>query len=75
MKNKLSDLHNILFAELERLGDEELKGDALAEELKRSRAITGVASQIIANGQLALKAKKLSADTEEQLPDMLEAGK
>lgn len=34
MKNTLLDLNNHLFAEMERLGDEELKGDALAEELQ-----------------------------------------
>nr|DAN93838.1 MAG TPA: hypothetical protein [Caudoviricetes sp.] len=28
MKNTLLDLNNHLFAEIERLGDEELKGDA-----------------------------------------------
>lgn len=74
MKNKLSDLHNILFEQLERLNDNELKGEALGEELKRSKALTGVASQIIANGQLALRAKRQAADTEENLPPMLEAG-
>lgn len=74
MKNKLSDLHNILFEQLERLNNEDLKGDELTNELQRSRAITGVASQIIANGQLALKAKKMHEDTLEPLPPMLEAG-
>lgn len=74
MKNKLSDLHNILFEELERLNDDNLIGDALATELQRSRAMTGVASQIIANGQLALRAKRMHEDTREPLPSMLEVG-
>ncbi|MDR0877247.1 MAG: hypothetical protein LBN21_04280 [Treponema sp.] len=56
MKNKLSDLNNHLFAEIERLGDEELKGDDLAQEINRAHAITNVAAQIINNGSLVLKA-------------------
>jgi hypothetical protein len=56
MKNKLSDLHNHLFAELERLGDESLKGETLQEEIGRATAISKIASQTIANGQLALNA-------------------
>lgn len=57
MKNKLIDLNNHMFAQIERLSDEELKGDKLAEEIQRSRAITSVAGQIIDNARLALKAQ------------------
>lgn len=58
MKNKLIDLNNHLFEELERLNDEELKGDNLEEELKRSEAITKVAQTIVNNGELMFKAQK-----------------
>lgn len=57
MQNKLSDLNNHLFAQLERLGDEELAGDKLNEEITRAKAVTDVAQQIIANGSLVLRAK------------------
>lgn len=57
-KNKLSDLNNHLFAQLERLGDEDLKGDALTEEIGRAKAVTNVAQQIVNNGNLVLSAVK-----------------
>ena len=38
-QNKLTDLNNHLFAELERLGDEGLTGDKLEEELGRAKSI------------------------------------
>lgn len=68
MKNTLADLNNHLFAQMERLSDEELKGEALQEEIRRAETVCGVACQIIANGELALKAEKfrdsaMSADT------------
>jgi len=62
MKNKLIDLNNHLFAEMERLSDEDLKGDALAEEIQRAKSLAGVAVQIISTGQLALSATKAIND-------------
>lgn len=58
MKNKLSDLNNHLFAQLERLNDESLKGDDLEREIERSRAVTGVSKEIVANARLVLDADK-----------------
>lgn len=62
MNNKLSDLNNHLFAELERLSDEELNEDELKSEIGRARAITSVSKQIIENGALALKAEKFKQE-------------
>ena len=59
MKNKLSDLNNHLFAQLERLSDEDIKGEDLDEEIRRAEAVCNVATQIIDNGSLALKAEKM----------------
>lgn len=57
MKNSLSDLNNHLFAQLERLNDEELKGEELQKEISRSKAITGIAQQVISNARLVLDAE------------------
>jgi hypothetical protein len=62
VKNTLTDLNNYLFAELERLDDESVKGNDLTEEITRAKAITGVAMQIISNGSLALQAKQFIAE-------------
>ncbi|MGP4843352.1 hypothetical protein ACTXGQ_04400 [Marinobacter sp. 1Y8] len=58
MKNKLNDLNNHLFAQLERLSDESLEGARLEEEIERSRAVTGVSKEIVANARLVLDAAK-----------------
>lgn len=62
MKNSLEDLHNHLFAQLERLSDESVKGDALKEEISRARAVSEIARGIVENGNLALKAQKMQGD-------------
>lgn len=62
MKNKLLDLNNHLFAQIERLSDEELSEEALAKEVKRTEAIIRVGEQIISNAALALSGAKLVAE-------------
>lgn len=58
MKNKLTDLNDHLFAQLERLNDEDLTEDKLNKEIQRSKALTDIAKPIIANAQLILDAQK-----------------
>ncbi|WP_378186863.1 hypothetical protein ACE939_00760 [Aquimarina sp. W85] len=62
-KNTLSDLNNHLFAQLERLGDEELSQEDLKKEMERSKAINGVARNIIDNAKTALEGAKLTYDS------------
>lgn len=61
MKNKLADLNNHLFAQLERLGEEELTDEQIEREGKRAEAIVSVAEQIVKNADVQLKAAQLLA--------------
>lgn len=77
MKNTLADLNNHLFAQIERLGDESLKGEELMQEIHRADAITDVATQIISNASLVLKAcqyKDEKWDADATVPKMLQGG-
>jgi hypothetical protein len=55
MKNKLSDLQNHIFAEIEKVIDDELTGDKLKEELARSMALNELFKTAVANGALMAK--------------------
>lgn len=56
MKNKLSDLNDHLFAQMERLSEEGLTAEQIQQEAKRGEAIVNVAEQIIRNADLTFKA-------------------
>ena len=62
MKNKLTDLNNHLFAQLERLSEEGLTPEQIDTEVKRTDAIVGVAEQIVRNADLQLKAVTIVAN-------------
>ena len=58
MRNKLTDLNNILFESIERLNDDDLSAEELDKEIRKSDAIQKVARTIIDNANLALQAQK-----------------
>ena len=62
MKNGLIDLNDHLFAQIERLGDESIKGKELSAEIARSKSISDIAGKIISNGQLVLNAAQFKAE-------------
>ena len=78
MKNTLGDLNNHLFAQLERLSDEDVKGEELQVEIMRANAITSVAKVIVDNGKLALDTMKhmdeygYNSEGTRKVPAMLE---
>ncbi len=59
MKNKFTDLQDHLMATLERVSDEDVKGDELEAELKRAKVVSEVAGKMIDNGRLVLDAERL----------------
>ena len=59
MKNKISDLNNHLFAQLERLSDEDLNEEDLKKEIERARAISNISKNIIESTKTAFEGMKL----------------
>jgi len=51
MKNKLTDLNNYLFEQLERLNDDDLTSEELEVQLKKTKAVTEVSQNIINNAK------------------------
>lgn len=73
-KNKMEDLNNLLFEQLERLNDESLD---LEQELKRAKAISDVSDKLIQSADLSFKVMKLRADLtgNVETPEVLEVKK
>jgi hypothetical protein len=76
VKNTLGDLNNYLFEQLDKLGDEDLTGDELDSEIRRSEAMAKVSEQIIRTGELQFKAMQhmdeYGYDRPKAIPEMLE---
>lgn len=76
MKNTLGDLNNHLFAQLEKINDDDLSGEALDVEIKRTEAMAKISEQIIKTGELQFKAMQhmdeYGYDRKKAVPEMLE---
>ncbi|GAA5560728.1 hypothetical protein Asch02_02239 [Acinetobacter schindleri] len=60
--SNLSELNKHLFAQLDRLSNNELKGDALKEGVSRAGAVNEICKSVIENANLQLQATKLVAE-------------
>lgn len=72
--NNLSKLNDVLFDQLLRLTDDSISDDFLAEEINRSKAVSNIARDIIANSKLALDVVSVqkTMGSVKDLPRMLE---
>jgi hypothetical protein len=71
MKNRLIDLNNHLFAQLERLSAEDLTAEQIEQEVKRADAIVDISEQVIRTSDLTLRAVTLVANHGDRLKPML----
>lgn len=62
MKNKLTDLSNYLFEQIERINDDSLSDEELDKQIKKSEQINTLAETIIKNGELQFKAAMKAAE-------------
>lgn len=65
--NNLDTLNNELFAQLRKLSS--AGKDDLNDEIERTKAVCQIATSVVSNATLALKAKCIAQNV--QLPDML----
>ncbi len=61
-KNKISDLNNHLYEQLERLNDDSLSEHQLEQEVQRANAMSQLGTVIVNNNKVALSAMKLAMD-------------
>ena len=73
MRNKLSDLNNHLFAQLERLSEEDITDETLQKEVARAQAVADVAEAIVSSAKVQLRAHELAyeAGMEITVPKLL----
>lgn len=68
MRNKNSDLRDHMFAQLERLNNEDLTGEELEKEINRARAISEVGKVIVESAKTEVLALKLTGRLDARNP-------
>ncbi len=61
-KNTVTDLRNILFAQLERLNDDELTTEQFAQEIARSKEMASIGKVIVESAKVEVLAAKVNDD-------------
>lgn len=62
MKNKLVDVNDYLFEQLEKLNDDDLTSEQTEAVIKKADAVNKIANTIVKNGELQFKAMKMASD-------------
>lgn len=63
MKNKITDLRDHMFAQLERLSEEGMTDENLAKEINRSRAISEIGKVIVESAKTELLYAKITGNS------------
>lgn len=66
----IGGMHDILFRQLEALANEDLKGEELEIEMKRTDAMCKITGQIIDNGRLAIKVAEMKREFGQVEPEV-----
>ncbi|WP_347460963.1 hypothetical protein ABEF79_05885 [Acinetobacter sp. ANC 7454] len=78
MKNKITDVHNILMAQLEALSDltdddgNELPAAQIEQRFKQAKMVNDTAAQIVAVNQLVIDAQKILPPEKRSVPALIE---
>ncbi|WP_107039937.1 hypothetical protein [Brumimicrobium mesophilum] len=63
-RNKLEDLRDHLFAQMERLNDESLTPEQIAQEGSRAKSIAMISSSIVDTAKIEVRYLELNKETE-----------
>ena len=76
MRNSLADLNDYLFEQIERVNDDELKGEELKMQLQRSKMVCQLGSVIVQNAAVMVQGMKVSSEygiERKDMPQMIAA--
>lgn len=72
-KNKFNDLNDHLFAQLERLGEEDLDKDKLKLEIERAKAVASIATNIVEAAKAKVQAMRLCGIGDiQEVPELMQ---